>query len=124
MNGVDAVVIATGNDFRAVEAGVDAFAARDGHYASLSKATIEGDDFCFELTLPLAIGTVGGPTQVAPACKMVDGATNPSAKELMQIMVVAGHKTCRCTFVGHFWHSKRAYENASFKHFKPIECQC
>ena len=91
MNGVDAVVIATGNDFRAVEAGVHAFATRDGHYASLSKATIEGDDFYFELTLPLAIGTVGGLTKLHPLVKWsMELLGNPSAKELMQIMVVAG----------------------------------
>ena len=91
MNGVDAVVIATGNDFRAVEAGVHAYAARQGQYGSLSKAFIEGDEFCFELELPLAIGTVGGLTKLLPLVKWsMELLGNPSAKELMQIIAVAG----------------------------------
>ena len=91
MNGVDAVVIATGNDFRAVEAGVHAFAARSGQYRSLSNAFIDGDDFCFELSLPLAIGTVGGLTKLHPLVKWsMQLLGNPSAKELMQIICVAG----------------------------------
>ena len=91
MNGVDAVIIATGNDFRAVEAGVHAFAARQGHYGSLSKAFIEGDEFCFELELPLAIGTVGGLTKLHPLVKWsMELLGNPSAEELMQIVAVAG----------------------------------
>ena len=91
MNGVDAVVIATGNDFRAVEAGAHAYAARQGQYGSLSKAFIEGDEFCFELELPLAIGTVGGLTKLHPLVKWsMELLGNPSAKELMQIIAVAG----------------------------------
>ena len=91
MNGVDAVVIATGNDFRAVEAGVHAYAASQGQYGSLSKAFIEGDEFCFELELPLAIGTVGGLTKLHPLVKWsMELLGNPSAKELMQIIAVAG----------------------------------
>jgi len=91
MNGVDAVVIATGNDFRAVEAGVHAYAARSGQYRSLSNAFIDGDDFCFELSLPLAIGTVGGLTKLHPLVKWsMQLLGNPSAKELMQIICVAG----------------------------------
>ena len=57
MNGVDAVVIATGNDFRAVEAGVHAYAAKDGLYTSLSHAKIENETFTFWMDLPLALGT-------------------------------------------------------------------
>ena len=91
MNGVDAVVIATGNDFRAVEAGVHAYAARQGQYGSLSMAFIEGDEFCFELELPLAVGTVGGLTKLHPLVKWsMELLGNPSAKELMQIIAVAG----------------------------------
>jgi len=91
MNGVDAVVIATGNDFRAVEAGVHAYAARQGQYGSLSIAFIEGDEFCFELELPLAVGTVGGLTKLHPLVKWsMELLGNPSAKELMQIIAVAG----------------------------------
>ena len=91
MNGVDAVVIATGNDFRAVEAGVHAYAARNGQYASLSHAYIKEDSLHFELELPLAIGTVGGLTNLHPLVKWsLELLGNPSAKDLMQIITVAG----------------------------------
>ena len=91
MNGVDAVVIATGNDFRAVEAGVHAFAARDGQYRSLSNAYIKDDQFYFELTLPLAVGTVGGLTKLHPLVGWaIDLLGQPSAPQLMQIMAAAG----------------------------------
>ncbi|MGB1971427.1 MAG: hydroxymethylglutaryl-CoA reductase, degradative [Flavobacteriaceae bacterium] len=91
MNGVDAVVIATGNDFRAVEAGVHAYAARNGTYTSLSNAFIEDGQFHFELKLPLAVGTVGGLTQLHPLVKWsLSLLGNPSASELMQIIAVAG----------------------------------
>lgn len=91
MNGVDAVVIATGNDFRAVEAGVHAYASRKGQYASLSHAYIAKDTLNFELELPLAIGTVGGLTKLHPLVKWsLELLGNPSATELMQIITVAG----------------------------------
>lgn len=91
MNGVDAVVIATGNDFRAVEAGVHAYAARNGQYTSLSHAYIAEDSFHFELELPLAIGTVGGLTNLHPLVKWsLELLGHPSAKDLMQIITVAG----------------------------------
>ena len=59
MNGIDSVILATGNDFRAVEAGAHAYAARSGNYKSLSNAWIEGDTFRFALELPLALGNCG-----------------------------------------------------------------
>lgn len=91
MNGIDAVVIATGNDFRAVEAGVHAFAARNGVYSSLSHAFMEGDDFVFQLKLPLSLGTVGGLTQLHPMVKWsLELLGNPNAKNLMEIVAVAG----------------------------------
>jgi hydroxymethylglutaryl-CoA reductase len=91
MNGVDAVVIATGNDFRAVEAGAHAFAARNGQYASLSHAYIAEDSLHFELELPLAIGTVGGLTNLHPLVKWsLELLGHPSAKDLMQVITVAG----------------------------------
>ncbi len=91
MNGVDAVVIATGNDFRAVEAGVHAYAAKDGQYASLSHAKIENDTFTFWMDLPLALGTVGGLTGLHPMVKIaLELLGKPSAKELMEIVAVAG----------------------------------
>ncbi len=91
MNGVDAVVIATGNDFRAVEAGVHAFAAKDGQYRGLSHAEIEDGVFRFSLDLPLSIGTVGGLTKLHPLAKLsLQMLGNPSAGELMQIIGAAG----------------------------------
>ena len=91
MNGVDAVVIATGNDFRAVEAAAHAFASRDGQYRSLSRCRIEHDHFHFELTLPLALGTVGGLTKLHPLAKLsLDALGRPSAEELMGVVAAAG----------------------------------
>lgn len=92
MNGIDAVVLATGNDFRAVEACAHAFAARDGKYRSLSNATFTDNGiFKFEMEIPLAIGTVGGLTKLHPLSKLaLEILGNPSAKELMQIMAAVG----------------------------------
>jgi len=91
MNGVDAIVLATGNDFRAVEAGVHAYAAQTGKYTSLSTATIEEGQFKMELTLPLAVGTVGGLTKLHPMVKWcMELLGNPSAEKLMEIMAVGG----------------------------------
>jgi hydroxymethylglutaryl-CoA reductase len=91
MNGIDAVVLATGNDFRAVEAGIHAYAARNGKYSSLSHAKIENNIFTFWLEIPLALGTVGGLTSLHPLVKLsLEMLENPSAKELMQVVAVAG----------------------------------
>ncbi len=91
MNGIDAVVLATGNDFRAVEAGVHAYAARNSYYGSLTHAKIEGDIFTFWIELPLAVGTVGGLTSLHPLTKFAfEILQKPNAKELMKIMAVAG----------------------------------
>nr|MBS0037893.1 hydroxymethylglutaryl-CoA reductase [Saprospiraceae bacterium] len=90
-NGIDAVVIATGNDFRAVEACGHAFAAESGAYKSLSDCRIEGEDFVFSLELPLALGTVGGITCLHPLTKKSLGMLgNPTARELMGIAACAG----------------------------------
>ncbi|WP_375238281.1 hydroxymethylglutaryl-CoA reductase, degradative [Aurantibacter sp.] len=91
MNGIDAVVLATGNDFRAVEAGVHAYASKDGKYTSLTHAEVENGIFTFWIELPLALGTVGGLTKLHPLVKLaLDILGNPNAKELMQIVAVAG----------------------------------
>lgn len=91
MNGVDAVVLATGNDFRAVEAGVHAYASRHGKYSSLSHAIIEDGIFTFWMEIPLALGTVGGLTSLHPLVKMaLEILGKPSAQELMQIVAVTG----------------------------------
>lgn len=91
MNGIDAVVLATGNDFRAVEAGVHAYAAKDGKYSSLTHCSIENDTFKFWIEIPLALGTVGGLTSLHPLVKFaLEMLEKPSAKDLMQIVAVAG----------------------------------
>lgn len=91
MNGVDAVVIATGNDFRAIEAGAHAYAAKNGMYSSLSHASIENGIFTFWMDIPLALGTVGGLTSLHPMVKIaLEILGNPSAKELMEVIAVAG----------------------------------
>lgn len=91
MNGIDAVVLATGNDFRAVEAGVHAFASRKGRYSSLTHASVENGVFKFWLEIPLALGTVGGLTSLHPLVKLsLELLNNPSAKELMKIVAVSG----------------------------------
>jgi len=91
MNGIDAVVLATGNDFRAVEAGVHAYAASDGQYRSLTQARVENDQFIFEATFPLALGTVGGMTSLHPLSKIaMELLGDPTAADLMKITAVAG----------------------------------
>ena len=91
MNGIDSVVIATGNDFRAVEAGVHAYAAKDGNYKSLTDASLIEDVFKFWIEIPLALGTVGGITNLHPLVKWsLNLLGNPNAKDLMKIVAVAG----------------------------------
>jgi hydroxymethylglutaryl-CoA reductase len=91
MNGIDAVVLATGNDFRAVEAGVHAYASRNGSYSSLTHAEVKDGIFTFWMEIPLALGTVGGLTSLHPLAKLsLDLLGKPSAKELMQIVAIAG----------------------------------
>lgn len=91
MNGVDAVVLATGNDFRAVEAGAHAYASRNGSYSSLSHASIENGVFKFWLDIPLALGTVGGLTSLHPLVKFsLEMLGKPSAQDLMKIVAVTG----------------------------------
>ena len=91
MNGIDAVVLATGNDFRAVEAGIHAYASRNGKYKSLTHCSIDNGMFKFWIEIPLALGTVGGLTTLHPLVKFcLEMLKNPTAKELMQIVAVAG----------------------------------
>jgi hydroxymethylglutaryl-CoA reductase len=91
MNGIDSVIIATGNDFRATEACAHAFAAKDGRYTSLTHAAIEGDEFHFWIELPLSLGTVGGITNLHPMVRFAHELLGyPSAGELMEITAVAG----------------------------------
>ena len=91
MNGIDSVVLATGNDFRAVEAGIHAYASRSGQYRSLSTATITENEFCFALEIPLSLGTVGGLTNLHPLVKWsMQLLGNPKVSELMELIAVAG----------------------------------
>ncbi len=91
MNGVDAVILATGNDFRAVEAGIHAYASRNRKYSSLTHAKVDNDIFTFWIEIPLALGTVGGLTNLHPLVKLaLEMLDNPNAQELMQIVAVAG----------------------------------
>lgn len=90
-NGIDAVAIATGNDFRAIEAAGHTYAARNGGYKSLSNVEIKDGRFKFLLEVPLAMGTVGGLTNLHPLAKhSIEMLGNPSAKELMQISAAMG----------------------------------
>ena len=90
-NGIDAVVLATGNDFRAIEAAGHTYASRSGQYRSLSSCSLEGERFHFWLEVPLAVGTVGGLTRLHPlADKSLEMLGNPSAEELMMIIAATG----------------------------------
>jgi hydroxymethylglutaryl-CoA reductase len=92
MNGIDAVVIATGNDWRAVEAGAHAYAARDGRYTSLTRYwRNERGDLCGAIELPLALGVVGGATRVHPTAQVaLKILGHPSARDLAEITAAVG----------------------------------
>lgn len=92
MNGIDPIVIATGNDWRAVEAGAHAYAARNGQYGSMTTWEVdEQGNLIGNLELPMSIGTVGGATRVHPMAKLaLNILGNPSASELAQVMVAVG----------------------------------
>ncbi|HQO48933.1 MAG TPA: hydroxymethylglutaryl-CoA reductase [Bacteroidales bacterium] len=90
-NGIDSVAIATGNDFRAIEAAGHAYASRNGRYQSLSRVEIENGMFRFILEVPMAVGTVGGLTSLHPLAKQsLELLGNPTATELMMIASVMG----------------------------------
>ncbi len=90
-NGIDAVVLASGNDFRAVEACGHAFASLNGQYRSLTDVQIENGRFIFTLNLPIALGVVGGLTNLHPLVKLTYQLLgNPNAQQLMGIAAAAG----------------------------------
>jgi hydroxymethylglutaryl-CoA reductase len=90
-NGIDAVALATGNDFRAIEAGGHSFAVKNGRYKGLSRITLEQDTFCMELETALSVGTVGGLTRLHPlADKSLQILGNPNARSLMKIAAAVG----------------------------------
>lgn len=91
MNGIDAVVIATGNDFRAVEAACHTYASRKGKYTSLTHCEVKDGNFRFWIDVPLALGTVGGLTSLHPMVKFsLDLLGRPSAYQLMSIVASSG----------------------------------
>lgn len=91
MNGIDAVVLATGNDFRAVEACVHTYACRDGVYRSLSMCEVKDGQFRFWMDVPIAIGTVGGLTSLHPLAKRsLEMLGNPNARQLMEVIACVG----------------------------------
>jgi hydroxymethylglutaryl-CoA reductase len=92
MNGVDAVVLATGNDWRAIEAGAHTYAARTGRYTSLSRWELNADgDLVGTLEMPMAVGTVGGATRVHPTAKTALKILRvESATELAGVIVAVG----------------------------------
>jgi len=91
MNGIDAVAIATGNDWRAIEAGAHAWAARDGQYRPMTTWRVQGDDLVGHIEIPMQVGTVGGPIKVHPKAQanlaLLGG---PGARELAGIAVSVG----------------------------------
>jgi hydroxymethylglutaryl-CoA reductase len=91
MNGIDAVAIATGQDWRAIEAGAHAYAARGGQYGPLSRWKRDGRVLWGELELPLALGTVGGPLKVHPGVQVALRVLgNPRARELACVFAAVG----------------------------------
>ena len=91
MNGIDAVLISTGNDFRAVEAGIHAYASSDGQYKSLSQCSIINDTFKISLKIPVSVGTVGGITDLHPMVKLsLQMLGNPTSLDLMKIICSVG----------------------------------
>ena len=90
-NGIDAVALATGNDFRSIEACGHTYASRQGKYQSLSLCSIDQGMFRFWMELPLAVGTIGGLTSLHPIAKRsLEMLENPGAKDLMMIIASAG----------------------------------
>lgn len=91
MNGIDPVVVATGNDWRAIEAGAHAYAARSGRYSSLTRWEVSGENLVGSIELPMALGLVGGATKTHPAAqaalRLMQVAT---ANELAEVTAAVG----------------------------------
>lgn len=91
LNGMDPIVLATGNDWRAVEAGVHAYAARSGKYRSITKWYMDGADLVGELVAPIVVGTVGGVTRIHPTAQLAMRMLNvESSAELSQVIAAVG----------------------------------
>ncbi len=90
-NGIDAVAIATGNDYRAIEAGGHSYASNDGRYKSLTHIELKNDIFTYTLRVPISLGTVGGLTSIHPLARLsLKILKQPTASELMQIAAAVG----------------------------------
>ena len=90
-NGIDAVVIATGNDFRAIEACGHTYASKSGQYRSLTHVDIKDGQFKFWIEIPIAVGTIGGLTALHPMVKFSHRLLgNPNAQDLMKIIAAVG----------------------------------
>ena len=91
MNGIDAVAIATGNDWRAIEAGAHAYAARDGSYQPLTRWYRDDDALCGEIEVPLKVGTVGGTVEANPAASLGLAITGvETARQLAELLAAVG----------------------------------
>lgn len=91
MNGIDAVVVATANDWRAVEAGAHSYAARTGQYTALSRWSLQGSTLAGSIELPMAVGMVGGATKVHPSARAALRLLGVStAGELAQVLAAVG----------------------------------
>ncbi len=91
LNGVEAVITATGNDSRAVEAGVHAYASRDGMYRGLTRVDLDPGSFTFGIEMPMNIGTAGGITRLHPLADVsMKILGDPGASELMSVAAAAG----------------------------------
>lgn len=91
MNGIDAVVLATGNDFRAIEAACHTYASRNGKYSSLTHCEVKDGQFKFWIEVPMALGVVGGLTTLHPIVKFgLEMLGKPNAEELMGIIASSG----------------------------------
>lgn len=91
LNGIDPILIATGNDWRAVEAGIHAYAARDGQYRSITQWRRQGNKLIGVFEAPLVVGTVGGVTTLHPSAKLAIKMLNvQSANELSRIAAAVG----------------------------------
>jgi len=125
MNGIDAVVLATGNDFRAVEAGIHAYASKSGQYSSLSHVKIENDIFTFWMEIPLALGTVRRINFITSFSEIFNGTIRKAIGRRTNANCSSGwisSKLRSASFVNHNRNSTRTYENAFDEHFKPTSC--
>ena len=123
MNGIDAVVLATGNDFRAIEAGVHAYASKDGQYRSLTHAKVENGIFNFWMEVPLALGDGWRFNKFTPLGQDCPGNLGKTQSYRVNANCCSswiGSKFCSTAFIDNYWHSGRTYEDALDEHLEPV----